>query len=54
MYSGDFEIARNKGGGSVAVPDGVTGSQADPLGNRAVLLLRFGKLLLGSEGLVAL
>lgn len=39
-------------GGSV--PDGVVRSEADPLGNWAVLLLRFGKLLLGAEGLVAL
>ena len=37
-----------------AVPDGVAGSQADPLGDRAVLLLSFGKLLLGAERLVAL
>jgi hypothetical protein len=36
------------------VPDGVTRSEADPLRNRAVLLLRFGKLLLGAEGFVAL
>jgi hypothetical protein len=31
------------------VPDGVAGPQANPLGNGAVLLLRFGKLLLGAE-----
>jgi hypothetical protein len=37
-----------------SVPDGVTSSQADPLGNGPVLLLGFRKLLLGSEGLVAL
>lgn len=36
------------------VPDGVARPQADPLGDRAVLLLSFGKLLLGAEGLVAL
>jgi hypothetical protein len=39
---------------SGGVPDGVAGSEADPLGDGAVLLLRFGKLLLGAEGLVAL
>ena len=38
----------------IAVPDGVAGSEADPLGNRAVLLLRLRKLLLGAESLVAL
>lgn len=37
-----------------SVPDGVAGSQSDPLGNWTVLLLRFRKLLLRSEGLVAL
>ena len=36
------------------VPDGVASPEADPLGNRAVLLLSFGKLLLGAEGLVGL
>jgi len=36
------------------VPDGVTSAEADPLGDRAVLLLRLGKLLLGAESLVAL
>lgn len=36
------------------VPDSVARPEADPLGNRAVLLLSFGKLLLGAEGLVAL
>ena len=40
--------------GVTVVPDGVAGSQADPLRNWAVLLLRLRKLLLGSEGLVAL
>jgi len=35
------------------VSDGVSGSQADPLRDGAILLLRFGKLLLGSEGFVA-
>lgn len=29
------------------VPDGVAGPQADPLRDRAILLLRAGKLLLG-------
>lgn len=37
-----------------AVPDGVARPQADPLRDGAVLLLSFGKLLLGAEGLVAL
>lgn len=36
------------------VPDGVVCSQPDPLRHRAVLLLRLGKLLLGTERLVAL
>lgn len=36
------------------IPDCVTGSQSDPLRNRSVLFLCFGKLLLGSEGFVAL
>jgi len=35
------------------VPNGVTGSEADPLRNGAVLLLGFRKLLLGTERLVA-
>ena len=34
--------------------DGVTGPQTNPLGDRTVLLLGFGKLLLGAETLVAL
>jgi len=38
----------------VCLPDGVTGSQADPLRDRTVLLLGFGKLLFGAEGLLAL
>ena len=41
-------------GSRKVVPDGVARPEADPLGNRAVLLLSFGKLLLGAEGLVAL
>lgn len=39
---------------SSIVPDGVVRSEADPLRNRAVLLLRLGELLLRAEGLVAL
>lgn len=35
-------------------PDGVASTEANPLGHRAVLLLRLGKLLLGAERLVAL
>ena len=36
------------------VPDGVTSAETDPLGNRPVLLLRLGELLLRAESLVAL
>lgn len=36
------------------VPNGVTGPQTDPLGDGAVLLLRFGKLDLGAERLLGL
>jgi hypothetical protein len=36
------------------VSDGVTGPETNPLGNRTVLSLSFGKLLLGAETLVAL
>lgn len=36
------------------VPNRIIGSKSDPLWHRAVLLLRFGKLLLGTERLVAL
>lgn len=36
------------------VPDGVTGPETNPLRNRTVLLLGFGKLLLGAEGLLGL
>lgn len=36
------------------LPDGVAGAQTNPLGDRAVLTLSFGKLLLGAESLVAL
>ena len=35
-------------------PDGVVGLEANPLGNRAVLLLGLGKLLLDAEVLVGL
>jgi hypothetical protein len=38
----------------VAIPDGVARPQSDPLWDRSVLLLRFGELLLRSEGLVGL
>jgi len=34
------------------VPDGVAGAEADPLGDRAVLALLFGKLLLGAKRFV--
>jgi hypothetical protein len=37
-----------------AVPDGVVCAQTDPLGDGAILLLRFRKLLLGAEGLLGL
>ena len=36
------------------VPDGVVRPEADPVGNRPVLLLGLRKLLLGPERLVAL
>lgn len=36
------------------VPNGVASSETDPLGDRAVLLLRLGELLLRAERLVAL
>lgn len=36
------------------LPDGVAGAQTNPLRDGAVLLLSFGKLLLGAESLVAL
>ena len=36
------------------LPDGVTGPETNPLGDRTVLSLSFGKLLLGAETLVAL
>lgn len=38
----------------MCIPDSVVGSESNPLGHRAVLLLRLGKLLLGTERLVAL
>lgn len=40
--------------GEMIVPDGVVRSEANPLGNGAVLLLRLGELLLRAERLVAL
>lgn len=36
------------------LPDSVVGTEANPLGHRAVLLLRLANLLLGTESLVAL
>jgi hypothetical protein len=38
----------------LCVPDGVTSTETDPLWDRSVLLLRFRKLDLGAERLVAL
>ena len=43
-----------RGDGGLFVPDGVTGPQSNPLWDGSVLLLRTRKLLLGTEGLVAL
>lgn len=40
--------------GGAFVPDGVVCPQSNPLWDWAVLLLRFGELLLGAEGLVGL
>lgn len=37
-----------------SLPNGVPSSETDPLRDGTVLLLRFGKLLLGAERLVAL
>ena len=45
---------KKKSKGRVCLLDGVTGPQTNPLGDRTVLLLGFGKLLLGAETLVAL
>lgn len=42
------------GGGLSNAPDSVASSKSNPLRNRAVLLLGLGKLLLGTERLVAL
>jgi hypothetical protein len=42
------------GRGRDIVPNGVAGPETDPLGDRAVLLLRLGELLLRAERLVAL
>jgi hypothetical protein len=44
----------SEGGVRSNAPDGVARSESDPLRHRAVLLLRLGKLLLGTERLVAL
>ncbi len=38
----------------LCLPDGVTGPETNPLGDGTVLLLSFGKLLLGTETLLAL
>ena len=57
MVSGGCIVAGERGGGcsvSWAVPDGVAGAQADPLGQRAVLFLGPGKLLLDAERFLAL
>lgn len=43
-----------RGWDSNIVPDGVTGTETDPLRDRAVLLLGLGQLDLGAERLVAL
>lgn len=45
---------QEKHGARLNLPDGVIRPQANPLGNGTVLLLSFGKLLLGAEGLLAL
>ena len=50
-------ISRSRGGlvvRGIDLPDGVASAQANPLRDRAVLTLSFGKLLLGAESLVAL
>lgn len=46
-------VAQEKGSGFI-VPDGVVGSETNPLRDRAVLLLGLGQLDLGPETLVAL
>lgn len=45
---------RGCNGGVVYLPDGVSGTETDPLGNGAVGLLGLGQLDLGAERLVAL
>jgi hypothetical protein len=47
-------ILRNSKIEVIAIPDGVTSSETDPLRNWSVLLLCLCKLLLGSETLVTL
>lgn len=49
-----FRTAPGWIGWETSIPDGVVGAETDPLGHRAVLLLRLGKLLLGTERLEAL
>lgn len=41
-------------GGQLSIPDCVASSETDPLWDRTILLLSFGKLLLGAERLVTL
>ncbi len=40
--------------GEIYIPYGIASSQTNPLRDGTVLFLRFGKLLLGPEGLVGL
>ena len=51
-------VSRNSAGArrqpSEGIPNSVAGSKANPLRDRSVLLLRARKLLLGTEGFVAL
>lgn len=47
-------VDRESSGELLNAPDGVASSEANPLRHRAVLLLGLGKLLLGTERLVAL
>lgn len=54
FVSSEGQGQRAVGDRAVSGPDGVSGSETDPLRDRAVLLLGFGKLLLGTEGFVAL
>ena len=48
------KVEETSAGIGCCIPDGVTGSQSDPLRDRSVLLLSSGELLLRAEGLVAL